>query len=98
MMLYARIDVFQDGFTPLAVALQEGRDGVVDLLLEKDNTGKVKLPSLHITAKKDDAQAAILMLRHENKAETAVKVTFLIKIKFWETLRLVFEPNFQRTW
>ena len=66
--------IAQDGFTPLAVALQEGRDAVVALLLEKDDQGRVKLPPLHIAAKKDDAQAAILLLRNENTAETTIKV------------------------
>jgi ankyrin len=39
-------------FTPLAVALQQGHDRIVALLLENDNTSKVKLPALHIAAKK----------------------------------------------
>ena len=78
------IVLLQDGFTPLAVALQEGRNGVVDLLIDKDNNGKVKLPGLHITAKKDDAQAASLMLRDHNKAEHANKViyNFMILVKY----------------
>ena len=33
-----------DGFTPLAVALQQGHEKVVALLLENDSKGKVKLP------------------------------------------------------
>lgn len=32
---------FQDGFTPLAVALQQGHDRVVAILLENDTRGKV---------------------------------------------------------
>ena len=44
--------LLQDGFTPLAVALQQGREKVVKILLEYDNKGKVKLPALHIAAKK----------------------------------------------
>jgi ankyrin len=31
----------EDGFTPLAVALQQGHDRIVALLLENDNTSKV---------------------------------------------------------
>ena len=54
--------------------MQEGKHDVVTLLLEKDDKGRVKLPPLHIAAKKDDVQAAILLLQNENKAETAVKV------------------------
>jgi hypothetical protein len=55
----------QDGFTPLAVALQQGHDRIVALLLENDNTSKVKLPALHIAAKKDDTRAATLLLQNE---------------------------------
>jgi ankyrin len=53
----------EDGFTPLAVALQQGHDRVVALLLEKDNSRKVKLPVLHTAAKKDDTRAATLLLQ-----------------------------------
>jgi ankyrin len=53
----------EDGFTPLAVALQQGHDRVVALLLENDNSSKVKLPALHIAAKKDDTRAATLLLQ-----------------------------------
>lgn len=55
--------VFQDGFTPLAVALQQGHDRVVAVLLENDARGKVRLPALHIAAKKDDIRAATLLLQ-----------------------------------
>merc|ERR1711999_153 len=44
----------EDGFTPLAVALQQGHDKVVAVLLENDTRGKVRLPALHIAAKKND--------------------------------------------
>lgn len=54
---------FQDGFTPLAVAMQQGHDKVVAILLENDTRGKVKLPALHIAAKKDDVKAASLLLQ-----------------------------------
>ncbi|KAF2347057.1 Ankyrin repeat-containing domain, partial [Trinorchestia longiramus] len=46
----------EDGFTPLAVALQQGHDKVVAVLLENDTRGKVRLPALHIAAKKDDTK------------------------------------------
>lgn len=52
----------QDGFTPLAVAMQQGHDKVVAVLLENDTRGKVRLPALHIAAKKDDVKAAKLLL------------------------------------
>lgn len=53
---------FQDGFTPVAVAMQQGHDKVVAVLLENDSRGKVRLPALHIAAKKDDVKAAKLLL------------------------------------
>ena len=52
----------EDGFTPLAVAMQQGHDKVVAVLLESDTRGKVRLPALHIAAKKDDVKAASLLL------------------------------------
>lgn len=55
--------LFQDGFTPLAVAMQQGHDKIVALLLENDTRGKVRLPALHIAAKKDDCKAAALLLQ-----------------------------------
>lgn len=54
--------VLQDGFTPLAVAMQQGHDRVVAELLESDTRGKVRLPALHIAAKKNDVKAATLLL------------------------------------
>ncbi|KAK6645216.1 hypothetical protein RUM43_001492 [Polyplax serrata] len=53
----------EDGFTPLAVAMQQGHDKVVTVLLENDTRGKVRLPALHIAAKKDDCKAAALLLQ-----------------------------------
>jgi ankyrin repeat protein len=55
--------LIQDGFTPLAVAMQQGHDKVVAVLLENDTRGKVRLPALHIAAKKDDCKAATLLLQ-----------------------------------
>lgn len=55
--------LLQDGFTPLAVAMQQGHDKVVAVLLENDTRGKVRLPALHIAAKKDDCKAAALLLQ-----------------------------------
>ena len=56
-------DVVQDGFTPLAVALQQGHERVVAVLLENDSRSRVRLPALHIAAKKDDVKAATLLLQ-----------------------------------
>jgi len=60
----------QDGFTPLAVALQQGHDRVVAVLLENDTRSRVRLPALHIAAKKDDVKAATLLLQPDNNADT----------------------------
>ena len=72
--------LFQDGFTPLAVALQQGHDKVVALLLENDTRGKVKLPALHIAAKKDDTKAASLLLQNEHNVDNTSKVQILIEL------------------
>uniref|UniRef100_F1KQ68 Ankyrin-1 n=1 Tax=Ascaris suum TaxID=6253 RepID=F1KQ68_ASCSU len=66
----------EDGFTPLAVALQQGHDRVVALLLENDTRGKVRLPALHIAAKKDDTKAATLLLQNEHNADVTSKSGF----------------------
>ncbi|KAI6224408.1 hypothetical protein M3Y99_01397600 [Aphelenchoides fujianensis] len=66
----------EDGFTPLAVALQQGHDRVVALLLENDNNSKVKLPALHIAAKKDDTRAATLLLQSEQNPNVTSKSGF----------------------
>lgn len=42
--------------------MQQGHDKVVAVLLENDSRGKVRLPALHIAAKKDDVKAAKLLL------------------------------------
>lgn len=67
--------IFQDGFTPLAVAMQQGHDKVVSVLLENDSKGKVRLPALHIAAKKDDCKAADLLLQ--------VLTTIQVADRYW---------------
>ncbi|XP_064457859.1 ankyrin-2-like isoform X20 [Ornithodoros turicata] len=66
----------EDGFTPLAVALQQGHDRVVAVLLENDAKGKVRLPALHIAAKKDDCKAASLLLHSEHNPDVTSKSGF----------------------
>lgn len=67
----------EDGFTPLAVALQQGHDKVVAILLENDTKGKVRLPALHIAAKKDDCKAAsLLLLQSEHNPDVTSKSGF----------------------
>ncbi|XP_061101396.1 ankyrin-2-like isoform X2 [Conger conger] len=64
----------EDGFTPLAIALQQGHNQVVSLLLEKDTKGKVRLPALHIAARKDDIRAAALLLQNDHNADVQSKM------------------------
>ncbi|XP_071050658.1 ankyrin-3-like isoform X4 [Onthophagus taurus] len=66
----------EDGFTPLAVAMQQGHDKVVAVLLESDTRGKVKLPALHIAAKKDDCKAASLLLQNDHNPDVTSKSGF----------------------
>ncbi|XP_067131477.1 ankyrin-2-like isoform X18 [Centruroides vittatus] len=66
----------EDGFTPLAVALQQGHDKVVTILLENDTKGKVRLPALHIAAKKDDCKAATLLLQSDHNPDVTSKSGF----------------------
>lgn len=42
--------------------MQQGHDRVVAVLLENDTKGKIRLPALHIAAKKDDVKAAKLLM------------------------------------
>ena len=48
------------------------------MLLENDTRGKVRLPALHIAAKKDDCKAAALLLQvPSNPSLTSLQVCFL---------------------
>lgn len=69
--------IFQDGFTPLAVALQQGHEKVVTVLLENDAKGRIRLPALHIAAKKDDCKAAALLLQNAHDPDVTSKVMSL---------------------
>lgn len=51
----------------------------MSLLLENDTKGKVRLPALHIAARKDDTKAAALLLQNDNNADVESKV------RPWET-------------
>ena len=62
----------QDGFTPLAIALQQGHTEVVNLLMEQSQKGRVRLSALHIAAKKDDLRSAILLLQNNENTNDQV--------------------------
>lgn len=77
LMLHYSINTawyLQDGFTPLAIALQQGHNQVVSVLLENDTKGKVRLPALHIAARKDDTKSAALLLQNDHNADVQSKV------------------------
>ena len=46
---------------------------VVAVLLENDTRGKVRLPALHIAAKKDDTKAAALLLQNDHNPDVTSK-------------------------
>lgn len=50
----------------MAVALQQKSEKAVTVLLEYGQGSKIKLPALHIAAKKDDVSAAKLLLKSES--------------------------------
>lgn len=56
--------------------MQQGHDKVVAVLLENDTRGKVRLPALHIAAKKDDVKAASLLLQNEHNPDVTSKSGF----------------------
>ncbi|XP_052005124.1 LOW QUALITY PROTEIN: ankyrin-2b [Xyrauchen texanus] len=64
----------EDGFTPLAIALQQGHNQVVSILLENDTKGRVRLPALHIAARKDDTKSAALLLQNDHNADVQSKM------------------------
>ena len=55
----------QDGYTPMAVAVQQGHKEVVDILTEFSQKGKTRLSALHVAAKKNDVHAASMLLQSE---------------------------------
>lgn len=59
--------------------MQQGHEKVVTVLLENDTKGKVRLPALHIAAKKDDCKAADLLL--QVSIDLIIKVLYRIKLE-----------------
>ncbi len=49
---------------------------MVAVLLENDTRGKVRLPALHIAAKKDDTKAAGLLLQNDHNPDVTSKSGF----------------------
>uniref|UniRef100_A0AAR2JTD2 Ankyrin 1, erythrocytic a n=1 Tax=Pygocentrus nattereri TaxID=42514 RepID=A0AAR2JTD2_PYGNA len=67
---------FCDGFTPLAVALQQGHENVVALLINYGTKGKVRLPALHIAARNDDTRTAAVLLQNDPNPDVLSKTGF----------------------
>uniref|UniRef100_A0A8C8SS21 Ankyrin 1 n=1 Tax=Pelusios castaneus TaxID=367368 RepID=A0A8C8SS21_9SAUR len=65
-----------DGFTPLAVALQQGHENVVAHLINYGTKGKVRLPALHIAARNDDTRTAAVLLQNDPNADVLSKTGF----------------------
>lgn len=65
------------------MALQQGHDRVVSSLLENDGRGKASLPALHMAAKKDDAKAAMLLLKNDANPDVISKVRETKKKHAW---------------
>uniref|UniRef100_A0A671R2E6 Ankyrin-1-like n=1 Tax=Sinocyclocheilus anshuiensis TaxID=1608454 RepID=A0A671R2E6_9TELE len=66
----------EDGFTPLAVALQQGHENVVALLINHGTKGKVRLPALHIAARNDDTRTAAVLLQNDPNPDVLSKTGF----------------------
>ncbi len=77
---------WQDGFTPLAVALQQGHENVVALLINHGTKGKVRLPALHIAARNDDTRTAAVLLQNDPNPDVLSKVC----VNWWKTYLLFF--------
>lgn len=63
-------------FLLVSTRMQQGHDKVVAILLENDVRGKVRLPALHIAAKKDDCKAAALLLQSSGNPDVTSKSMF----------------------
>lgn len=59
------------------MAVQQGHNQVVAVLMENDSRNKVRLPAIHVAAKKDDVQAALVLLQKDS-----AKVHLINYVKF----------------
>ena len=66
----------------MAVALQQGHQEIVNILMEYGQKGRVKLSPLHVAAKKDDVRAAMLLLQNDQNAGNSVCITFSVTVYF----------------
>lgn len=78
--------MLQDGFTPLAVALQQGHENVVALLINYGTKGKVRLPALHIAARNDDTRTAAVLLQNDPNPDVLSKVSMRVCVCRCDTI------------
>uniref|UniRef100_A0A8C5W5N0 Ankyrin 1 n=1 Tax=Microcebus murinus TaxID=30608 RepID=A0A8C5W5N0_MICMU len=71
-----QLGIATDGFTPLAVALQQGHENVVAHLINYGTKGKVRLPALHIAARNDDTRTAAVLLQNDPNPDVLSKTGF----------------------
>ena len=66
----------QGNFTPFAVALQQGHEDVVKLLIEQDTrSNKAGMQPLHVAAKHDDEHAVMLIISRTSQSQLNQSVT-----------------------
>lgn len=56
------------------MALQQGHENVVALLINHGTKGKVRLPALHIAARNDDTRTAAVLLQNDPNPDVLSKV------------------------
>lgn len=60
------------------MALQQGHENVVALLINYGTKGKVRLPALHIAARNDDTRTAAVLLQNDPNPDVLSKVRGLM--------------------
>ena len=61
----------------MTVAVELSRDTVITLLMDNDRTfHRVRLPALHVAAKRDDVRAAALLLQRDPSRTKVIILPF----------------------
>ena len=62
----------------MTVAVQLGHETVITLLMDNDRTyHRVRLPALHVAAKRDDVRAATILLQRDPSRTKVILIQFL---------------------
>ena len=77
-MRYLKGNTYSKNIYQVIVVKQVKMFQVVAVLLENDTRGKVRLPALHIAAKKDDTKAAGLLLQNDHNPDVTSKVNTIL--------------------